>query len=149
MPFTHISLLRGHSPEYIKALSESLHQALVETFEVPSNDRFQAIHQHEPYELIFDPHYLGGLKPRSKHFVLFNIIAGKIRNHATKQRFCERLVERLATSPGLQKEDVMIIISTTQSDDWSFSNGHIFNIYPKIIENNRDTTHELTKRKIP
>lgn len=121
MPFTRISLLRGKSPSYLQALSDSLHEALVESFEVPADDRFQAIHQHEPGELVFDRHYLGG--PRSDDFVLFAITAGKPRTTEVRKRFYRRLIERLADAPGLRPEDVMVIITTTQRDEWSFANG--------------------------
>ena len=121
MPLTRISLARGESPEYLRALSDSLHRALVEAFEVPPDDRFQIIHQHEPGELVFDLHYLGG--PRSDDFVLFQITAGRPRSTATKAAFYRCLVERLAEAPGLRPEDVMVVISTTQLDDWSFAGG--------------------------
>lgn len=121
MPFTRISLLRGKSPDYLRALSDSLHQALVESFEVPPDDRFQAIHQHAPGELVFDRHYLGG--PRSDDFVLFAITAGKPRTTEVKQRFYKTLIARLAEAPGLRPEDVMVIITTTQRDEWSFADG--------------------------
>ncbi len=121
MPFTRISLLKGKSPQYLQALSDSLHQSLVEAFDVPPDDRFQAIHQHEPGELIFDRAYLGG--PRSDDFVLFAITIGRVRDTATKRAFYRRLVERLAQSPGVRPEDVMVIINTTERDEWSFANG--------------------------
>lgn len=121
MPFARISLHRGKSPAYLKALSDSLHEALVETFHVPADDRFQAIHQHEPGELVFDRHYLGG--PRSDDFVLIALATGKPRSTAVKQAFYKRLVERLAEAPGIRPEDVMVVISTSQSEDWSFSGG--------------------------
>lgn len=60
MPYARISLHRGKSAEYLKALSQGLHDALVASFEVPASDRFQVIHQHDVGELIFDPDYLGG-----------------------------------------------------------------------------------------
>ncbi len=121
MPFTRISLLEGKSPEYLKALSDSLHQAMVETFNVPAADRFQAIHQHRPGELIFDRNYFGG--PRSDDFVVFSITTGKPRDTATKKAFYKRLVALLAEAPVVRPEDVMIIVSTSSRDEWSFSNG--------------------------
>ena len=121
MPFTRISLLRGKSPEYLQALSDSLHQALVEAFDVPPTDRFQVIHQHEPHELIFDRHYMGG--PRTDDFMWINVTAGRPRDPAVKQAFYRRLVDLLAVSPGVRPEDVMIVINTTQSDEWSFAAG--------------------------
>ena len=121
MPFARISLHRGKPPAYLRRLSEELHEALVESFEVPATDRFQVIHQHEVGELIFDRDYLGG--PRSEDFVLIAITAGRIRDTATKRRFYRRLVERLSVAPGIDPEDVMVVISTTQADEWSFGGG--------------------------
>ncbi|QND53640.1 tautomerase family protein [Phyllobacterium sp. 628] len=121
MPFARITLIEGKSPEYLKAVSDSLHQAMVETFNVPADDRFQAIHQLRPNELIFDRNYLGG--PRSDDFIIFAITIGKPRDTATKKAFYERLVERLADAPGVRPEDVMIIISASAREEWSFSNG--------------------------
>ncbi|OWJ68625.1 tautomerase family protein [Inquilinus limosus] len=121
MPLTRISLARGKPPEYLRVLSDSLHRALVDAFEVPPDDRFQVIHQHEPGELVFDRHYLGG--PRSDDFVLFQVTAGRPRSTATKAAFYRCLVGHLAEAPGLRPEDVMVVISTTWLDDWSFAGG--------------------------
>lgn len=73
MPISRISLLKGKSPAYLRALSDSLQRALEEAFEVPPTDRFQLFHQHEANELVFDRHYLGG--PRSDDFVVIAIAA--------------------------------------------------------------------------
>lgn len=123
MPFTRIYLLRGKPPAYLQAVSDGLHQALVEAFEVPPEDRFQAIHQHEPSELVFDRRYLGG--PRSDNFVLVSVMAGRPRSADTKRAFYRCLVERLAESPGIPAHDVMIVIGTTGAEDWSFSDGRM------------------------
>jgi phenylpyruvate tautomerase PptA (4-oxalocrotonate tautomerase family) len=122
MPMTRISLLKGKSREYLQAISNSLHQALVDAFEVPPDDRFQIFHQHDPEELVFDRHYMGG--PRSDDFVLFCITAGKLRSTATKQAFYKKLVQLLVQAPGMRPEDVMVVINTTQTDEWSFSAGN-------------------------
>jgi 5-carboxymethyl-2-hydroxymuconate isomerase len=121
MPISRISLLKGKSPEYLRALGDSLQRAMEESFNVPKNDRFQMIHQHEPSELIFDRDYEGG--PRSDDFVLIAITLGKPRSTELKQAFYRRLVEELAASPGVRPEDVMIVLSTSQGEDWSFSGG--------------------------
>ncbi len=99
MPFARISLHRGKSSEYLRRLSEELHEALVESFDVPATDRFQVIHQHEVGELIFDRDYLGG--PRSETFCADCDHCGAHPDTATKQRFYRRLVERLRVAQGL------------------------------------------------
>ncbi len=58
MPFVRISLRRGKSQDYLMALADNIQRALVETFDVPENDRFQTIYQHDDNELIFDRSYL-------------------------------------------------------------------------------------------
>ena len=121
MPFARISLLAGKPPGYLAALGDSLQGALVESFEVPPADRFQAIHQHAPGELVFDRGYLGG--PRSDDFVIFHIITGRQRSLAVKQRFYRTLVRRLAESPGVRPEDVLVVVSNSTFEDWSFGSG--------------------------
>ncbi|ROL69392.1 tautomerase family protein [Pseudomonas chlororaphis] len=121
MPFARISLHRGQSDDYLARLSRGVHEALVEAFEVPPDDCFQVIHQHAPGELIYHRHYLGG--PRSDDFVLIAITAGRPRSHATRQRFYQQLVQRLQQALNLDPEDVMIVINTTEAQEWSFGGG--------------------------
>ena len=121
MPFARISLLEGKDANYVRTLADRIHQALVEGFDTPETDRFQAIHQHRPGELIYDENYMGG--PRSGDYVLISITAGRPRPPKVKQAFYTRLVRLLGESPGVRPEDIMVIINTTQSDEWSFGSG--------------------------
>ncbi|EFE93790.1 tautomerase family protein [Serratia odorifera] len=119
MPFTRIALHNGKTPAYLRTLSDSLHQALVEAFEVPPDDRFQVIDQYRPGELIYDAHYLGG--PRSEDYVLFYITVGRARTAATKQRFYQRLAALLQQNLQLSPQDVMVVVVSSQREDWSFA----------------------------
>ena len=121
MPYTRISLHAGRPPAFLVALSDGLHAAMVEAFDVPPADRFHVFQQHAPGELVVDRDYLGG--PRGDGFVLIAITAGKPRSTDTKRCFYRRLAERLAESPGIAPRDVMVVITSTQAEDWSFANG--------------------------
>lgn len=121
MPFTRISLIRGKSPSYLSAITSGLDRALVSCFDVPEHDRFVAIHQHLPNELIFDRMYCGG--PRSDDYILFHITTGRRRTSETKSRFFQCLVQNLSESPGVRPEDVMVVIADTTLADWSFGSG--------------------------
>jgi phenylpyruvate tautomerase PptA (4-oxalocrotonate tautomerase family) len=121
MPLVHISLLRGKSREYVRAISEGVHQAMVETYEVPAGDRFQLIHQHERDEFIYDPNYLD--IRRTDDAVFIHITAGNWRDTATKKALYGSIVDRLAKDPGIRPEDVQIAISSNQRDEWSLGNG--------------------------
>lgn len=120
MPFVRVSLRKGKSAVFLRQVSASIHQAMVEAFEVPEADCFQVIHQHEAEEMVYDRNYLGG--PRSDNYLLITVTAGKERSPDTKRRFYHALVDRLSQSPGIATQDVMIILNTTKGEDWSFAN---------------------------
>lgn len=121
MPMARISLLAGRDPAWLRTLSAQVHRALVDAFEVPADDCFQVIHQHAPGELVFDLHYLGG--PRSDGFVLIAINAGRVRSVPTRRAFYACLVRYLAEAPGVDPEDVMVIVTASSAEDWSFGGG--------------------------
>ncbi len=121
MPFVRISLLKGKPPEHIRAIADGVHQALVETYQVPPDDRFQVIQQHERDELIYDPDYLG--IHRSDDVVFIHIVASNWRKTPQKQALYQAIADKLAAKPGLRREDVQIILSPNDRDDWSFGNG--------------------------
>jgi phenylpyruvate tautomerase PptA (4-oxalocrotonate tautomerase family) len=43
MPLVRIALRKGTTPEFRRALSESVHRAMVETIGIPEQDRFQVL----------------------------------------------------------------------------------------------------------
>ena len=76
----------------------------------------------EPDEVITHlAFYSGG--PRNHDFVLIAITAGRPRSIATKQRFYQELVSKLNHALGLDPENVMVVITTTEAEDWSFAGG--------------------------
>ncbi|HZR09683.1 MAG TPA: tautomerase family protein, partial [Myxococcales bacterium] len=59
MPLVRIALRKGKSPEFRRALADSIHRAMVETIKIPEQDRFQILTEHDDSGLIYDPSYLG------------------------------------------------------------------------------------------
>ncbi len=121
MPLAQISLLKGKSPDYVRAIADAVYQALVEAYNAPVGDRFQTIHQLEPGELIYDPDYLG--IHRTDDVVFIHITAGKWRDTETKKKFYKRLTDLLVAKTGMRPEDVVIALSPNDRDDWSFGLG--------------------------
>jgi phenylpyruvate tautomerase PptA (4-oxalocrotonate tautomerase family) len=118
MPLVNISLLKGKSPEYLRAVSSGVHKALVEAYNVPATDRFHLIHQFERHEFIYDADYLG-IHP-TDDVVFIHITAGNWRDTSTKQALYRCLAELLVEDPGLRPEDVQVIIFPNGHDEWSF-----------------------------
>jgi phenylpyruvate tautomerase PptA (4-oxalocrotonate tautomerase family) len=121
MPFIRISLLRGKSPQYIRAISDGVHRALIDAYNAPADDRFHVVHQHERDEFIYDADYLG--VHRTDDLVFIHIVAGNWRDTRTKQALYKAIADRLSENPGLRREDAMVILSPNQRDEWSFGNG--------------------------
>ena len=121
MPLVHISLLKGKSTEYIRAISDGVHQGLIEAYKVPPGDRFQLIHQHDPEGFVYDADYLG--IHRTDDVVFIHIVAGNWRDTAAKRALYKGIADRLVANPGLRREDVQVILSSNERDEWSFGNG--------------------------
>jgi 4-oxalocrotonate tautomerase len=121
MPLVTIDLLDGRSRAELDAISDAVHEAMVECLDVPERDRFQIITEHRPGTLRFDPHYLD--MDRSARFVLVHITLAAGRATAAKQRFYRRLSELLSERTGLPDDDLAVILVENAREDWSFGRG--------------------------
>ncbi|HJP80502.1 MAG TPA: tautomerase family protein [Pseudonocardiaceae bacterium] len=121
MPFVTIDLLRGKSSEYLAAISEGVHDALVEGLGMLAEDRFQVIHQHETEEMVFNRDFRGG--PRSDDFVVVTITDGLQREDNKKKAFYRALVRNLSATPGIRPADVFVKMQVTPPINFSFADG--------------------------
>jgi phenylpyruvate tautomerase PptA (4-oxalocrotonate tautomerase family) len=121
MPLVKISLIEGKPRDHVRAISDGVHEALKETFKVPADDRFQLIQQFARADFVYDPQYLG--IARSDDVVFIDITASDWRDLPAKQALYKAIAERLAVSPGLRPEDVLIFLSPNKREDWSFGHG--------------------------
>ncbi|MGD0720319.1 MAG: tautomerase family protein [Roseiarcus sp.] len=121
MPLTRVSMLSGKPPGWRRAILDSLYLAMRETFNVPEDDRFMTITEHERDDFVYGADYLG--IARSDDLVMIQITVSNTRGVAQKQALFARIAERLAQSPGLRKEDVLINLVETLPENWSFGSG--------------------------
>jgi phenylpyruvate tautomerase PptA (4-oxalocrotonate tautomerase family) len=121
MPLTRVSLRKGKPAAYRRAILEGLYLAMRETYDVPEEDRFMTITEHDEDDFLFSPSYLG--IARSDDLVIIQLTASNTRNVEQKQALFRRIVERLATNPGLRPEDVFINLVEVMPANWSFGNG--------------------------
>ena len=115
MPLVNISILSGKSPEYIKAVGDSINSAVIETMGFPIDDRYQIIHEVDSERL--------QLQGRDSDRVMMHLVMRAGRSNESKQAFYKKVVENLAANPGVQPENVMITISENHDIDWSFRDG--------------------------
>ena len=121
MPLVRISLRRGKSPQHIAAIRNGIYRAMIEAFNVPQNDRFIIVHQHEAEEFDVDPNYLD--IARTDDLVIIQVACNNTRTVEQKQAFYRRVAELLSAEPGLRPQDVFINLLETAKENWSFGNG--------------------------
>jgi 4-oxalocrotonate tautomerase len=121
MPLARISLRRGKSAAYLAAILDGIYVALRETFDVPEDDRFMLVTQHDADEFDYSPRYLG--IARSDDLVVIQITVNNTRTVEKKQALYRRIAECLADNPGLRPEDVFISLVEVLPEDWSFGRG--------------------------
>jgi len=121
MPLVRISLQAGNADSYRTAISNGVYEAMRETLNIPDGDRFQIITEHGHGQLIADPSFMG--MTRTGDFVLIQIFLSRGRTTEIKQALYRRIVEKLCVSPGLDSDNVMIVLTEVGLDDWSFGRG--------------------------
>jgi phenylpyruvate tautomerase PptA (4-oxalocrotonate tautomerase family) len=121
MPLTRIALRAGKPAEYRKALTQSIQRSLVDTFNVPKDDIFMLITEHEAGNFVYDNQYLN--VQRSDDLVMIQITLNNTRTLEQKKALYKRMADELAESPGLRREDVLINLVEVLKENWSFGNG--------------------------
>ncbi len=115
MPLVTISILKGKSPEYIKAIGDSINSAVIETMAFPEDDRYQVIHQLDRDAL--------QLQDRAEDRVIMHLVMRAGRSNKAKQAFYKKVVENLSKNPGINPANVLITITENHDVDWSFRDG--------------------------
>lgn len=120
MPLVRIDLPKGTDAARRKAVSDTVHDAMVATMNVPKADRFQIIAEHAADALVIDPTYLD--IERSKDAILIQITLNEGRSTDLKKAFYKAVADGLHAA-GMRREDVMINLVEVKKENWSFGNG--------------------------
>lgn len=115
MPLITISILKGKSPDYIKAVGDSINSAVIETMDFPDDDRYQIIHELEEHCLQF--------QERTDDRVMMHLVMRAGRSNKSKQAFYAKAVANLKHNLGIKPENVLITITENHDIDWSFGEG--------------------------
>ncbi len=121
MPLLHIALRAGKPEAYRQALCDSLYQAMRETFNVPEDDKFMVITEHDAANFSYNPTYMG--VARSDDLVFIQITANNTRTLEQKKALYQRITQLLGESPGLRPDDVFINLVEVAKENWSFGHG--------------------------
>ncbi|ANF95006.1 tautomerase family protein [Paenibacillus bovis] len=122
MPFIRVSYMEQHYGEVqLKHISQVIMKALVDHFNVPEDDCFQAFHAHKKEEFYYHPHYLN--VQRSDGLIFIHITCKSGRSIRQKTGLYQQLAQQLSIEVPMRQEDVFIVINENEFADWSFGNG--------------------------
>lgn len=121
MPYVQISLVKGRSKDSIRNISNSIHQALVEEFNIPELDKFQIVNELEESNLIFPLEYLG--IPHTKNIIYIHITAKSGRTIKMKKNLYEKIASYITDKEDISKNDIFIVLSENNEENWSFGRG--------------------------
>jgi phenylpyruvate tautomerase PptA (4-oxalocrotonate tautomerase family) len=121
MPLVRIDYRKGIHNDLGNKIGAIVYRSMVETINVPENDNFQIITEHEVDELIYDPDYLG--IHRSNGIIIIQITLNEGRTTEMKKAFYKMVAESLHQELGLSKEDIFLNLVEVKKENWSFGNG--------------------------
>ena len=121
MPFVRIDLKRGKPADYRKTLGEIVYNAMVDVINVPENDKFQVITEHDRDGLNFADSYLGNSYSEDIVFIQVTLNAG--RSLELKKAFYKRIVDDFQTQLHGRPDDIVINLVEVAKENWSFGHG--------------------------
>ena len=121
MPLVRISLMKGKPANFGKEIGAIVYRTMVDTINVPPQDNFQIITEHDSDRLIYDPEYLN--IARTNEVVFIQITLNEGRTVEKKKAFYKVLAKRLNQELSLRMEDILINLVEVKKENWSFGNG--------------------------
>lgn len=121
MPLVRIDIRKDRPAGLGRRIGEVVYRTMADTINVPANDNFQVITEHEADRLVYDPQYLG--IARSDGIVFIQITLNEGRSVELKKRFYETLAARLHGELGMRREDVFVSLVEVKKENWSFGKG--------------------------
>lgn len=120
MPLLHISLRAGKPQAYRQAILDGLYCAMREALNVPEDDQFMTITEHDATNFRYGSAY--GVA-RSADVVYIQIIVFSTRTAEQKKALFRRIAELLGESPGIRPEDVFVTVLDAAKENWSVGYG--------------------------
>ena len=120
MPIAHISLRAGKAEAYRQAIFDGIYRAMREALNVPEDDQFMTISEHDPANFRYGNAY--GVA-RSADTVYIQIVVFNTRTPEQKKALFRRIAELLGEDPGIRPEDVFVNVLEAAKENWSVGHG--------------------------
>lgn len=123
MPLTQISVPQHLPTQRARALADAVHTGLVNTCNVPNDDRFQLITRFAAEDMLLNPTFGGMARTADASVVEILFLEG--RSH-DQNRALYRCVTDLAVLAGFKADDIMMALTENAAVDWTVGRGQAF-----------------------
>ena len=107
MPLIQVDLQKQENPETLRHILDTIHECVVEAFDIPPKDRYQIVNQHDPEELILLDTGLG-FERTNRQIVIR--VTSKRRTQDKKEKLYELLAQQLESECSIPPKDLLISI---------------------------------------
>ncbi len=121
MPLVKIDIIKQSNPELGKKIGKVVYEAMTNVINVPANDNFQLVTEHDERQFIYDPGYLG--ITRSDALIFIQITLNEGRSTDMKKALFKAIADGLQVQVNARPEDVFIYLVEVKKENWSFGNG--------------------------
>jgi phenylpyruvate tautomerase PptA (4-oxalocrotonate tautomerase family) len=121
MPLVRIDLVRGKPAAFRKQIGEIVYTAMREAINVPADDKFQVITEHDSGELNVAYSYLGN--SYTGDIILIQITLNAGRTVEMKKSLFKRIADDLHDQLKVRREDVVVNLVEVAKENWSFGGG--------------------------
>ena len=121
MPLVRVSMRKGRTDRQKKVILDQIYLAMRETFDVPEDDRFMILSEHDEADFQFGRSYLD--IDRSDDLVIIQLTVNNTRPLEKKRALFAEIAGRLEREAGMRPQDVFVSLVETARENWSLGNG--------------------------
>ncbi len=121
MPIVRIDIKKNPDPSHIKEIGKVVYESLKSAVNVPNQDNFQVLHEHDDDHFVYDATYLG--IERTEGLIIIQITLNEGRTTEQKKLLYKTIAESLEQQLGVRPQDVFISLVEVKKENWSFGNG--------------------------
>lgn len=115
MPMTKIYMRKGSTPEHRRAISDAIHESLIDVLGIPEDDKFHIFHELDSDNLITAPVSFGLERRPEAIFVQLYFGARPVE---VLQQLYRVLVDNLTKRTHLESRDIYINVVESASANW-------------------------------
>lgn len=122
MPVFHAHIPKGRfSREQKIAMGNALNQSLVESLNIPKEDRFVILSEHGEDELFIHPTFMD--MNRTPNAMIVTVLVGAHRPTSDKKALLAAIPRILERDVGISQDDVFIALVPVPNENFSFGRG--------------------------